>query len=1214
MASPGACSSNDASSSIKLPTVSNAPHSLPSPDVEYAIVVPTFGRWRAACQVNPHERQLKYVHTPFILEKTLSFLHRHNIAKHRVHLFVADVEEEQRYREALKGTSWQSTRIVIGVRGILAQRNFIVRHFPEGTYIVSIDDDVTDLLWKHRPGQQGQHCLRSLPTGCFHSLILDAHKRMQTHKAYICGLNSTVSKNCFSMHVDGISTRNGEINGFLYFFINRHDEDLLPVVADATEDAERSLRYFQKDRCVLRYRMYCGETRCFENGGGLQSLYAECSEGALEALEDEDVPQKMYKRLRRASPAVTDVNARRKEAENVAATRLHEMFPSLTGMPKEKQEMKTLQIHFLHKGGAPIPSTTRREFQENQRWEIQAAGLSHSSCGENASSEKQVHCKKARARFGGALDELSQQFTSEPVVQWDALLWPFQKNCLDAIEAARDSRSNLVVMSCGTGKTLVELATICRAPEALHVFVAPTLELLWQVIESNFLREEPYGPESRSFAQLAAHFTLFAFCSYKSSEEQAREHHSALARRITIGTCVEELRDFIKFEGRRKLLLVTYCSFDVVKKTLTQMSANVGEMVFDEGHRAGGKLKRCTILNDWPEGTPRRRLFFTATPVRSGFGDSRFNMFRDCGECLFSYSYAQALRDRICRPVNVRLFPTTEDHVPGHHGRRRWIYENIARICLMEHQCKTWNILTYHRYSVSGNEEDGTAESFADEALFKEVFGNIQRSEFPAKAGCFRDSQGSLDIQVFALTMLTENASSVLSKFADPECANGRIRLIASCGMLNEGINTKCANMLVPISASASWVKNIQRFGRIQRNVWGQAAEPALLVLPIPSQRPPSGDQGNDIWNQSLALEKALCKAVGMCTVRGVLALQYQMLCAGHGRELPKELERALHDVEDEMDKIDSNSGGPKRPKGEKAVEGGGGGGVGATAASTQHTGQVLLCPGLTNLFQLSQDGSSSLGINFLEFEEVVGHLEQSASTTAPAWFSEEFVSRWLELQRKHFHKLSPSRQAHLETIPQWVDLCKSPGQLPSRQRLAPEILLAQLKAYADEQGGLEKLYEPSTHPGGERERLLRSWCRHIRLEYNALQAARVDQEEEQSRRRLTREFILELEAIPGWLWHLRKPRGSYQKTVAAKSSAKSRASAKLAPNTRMPAREHFQTLGLPPDAKGATVRRTYKALALKHHPDKNPDCKSSAIKFEQIVTAYNALRQAHLA
>merc|ERR1719502_2251566 len=99
-----------------------------------------------------------------------------------------------------------------------------------------------------------------------------------------------------NLWIDGISTRNGEINGFLYGFINRHDDCLFPQVEDATEDAERSLRYFAKDKVVLRYRMYCCETKCWGYSQGLQALMGD--------------------------PTT------RKEAERRGAQELHRMFPT----------------------------------------------------------------------------------------------------------------------------------------------------------------------------------------------------------------------------------------------------------------------------------------------------------------------------------------------------------------------------------------------------------------------------------------------------------------------------------------------------------------------------------------------------------------------------------------------------------------------------------------------------------------------------------------------------------------------------------------------------------------------------------------------------------------------------------------------------------------------------------------------------------------------
>jgi len=45
----------------------------------------------------------------------------------------------------------------------------------------------------------------------------------------------------------------------------------------------------------------------------------------------------------------------------------------------------------------------------------------------------------------------------------------------------------------------------------------------------------------------------------------------------------------------------------------------------------------------------------------------------------------------------------------------------------------------------------------------------------------------------------------------------GRIYILASCGILNEGIDTKWANMGVPINPTKSIVKESQRIGRLVR-------------------------------------------------------------------------------------------------------------------------------------------------------------------------------------------------------------------------------------------------------------------------------------------------------------------------------------------------------------------------------------------------------------
>jgi len=321
--------------------VTNAPHQIESCPVEYKLVIPTKGRWRPAKVINPRERAIAHDNTPFILRKTLAVLDQQEMDVYRVTLFVNSEEEKDKYQEALKESRWEEVRIIIGVDGILEQRNFISRYFPEGTHIVSLDDDLEKLWVKTVPNSLS---LEELPPKGLENIIFDAEKRMRAYKkAHLWGLNPTASKNVRNMKVDGISTRNGEVNGFLYGYRNRHDPDLYPQFSNATEDAERSVRYFAKDGIVLRYRMYCCETRCYENGAGLQANFGQ-----------NDI-----------SETLDESNENRKRAELESARKIHEAFPMLVGEPREREHAKTLSMVFRIKGGAVIPSTTIEELKNH---------------------------------------------------------------------------------------------------------------------------------------------------------------------------------------------------------------------------------------------------------------------------------------------------------------------------------------------------------------------------------------------------------------------------------------------------------------------------------------------------------------------------------------------------------------------------------------------------------------------------------------------------------------------------------------------------------------------------------------------------------------------------------------------------------------------------------------------------------------------------------
>jgi len=57
-----------------------------------------------------------------------------------------------------------------------------------------------------------------------------------------------------------------------------------------------------------------------------------------------------------------------------------------------------------------------------------------------------------------------------------------------------------------------------------------------------------------------------------------------------------------------------------------------------------------------------------------------------------------------------------------------------------------------------------------------------------------------------------------------------------------------------------------------------------------------------------------------------------------------------------------------------------------------------------------------------------------------------------------------------------------------------------------------------------------------------------------------------------------------------------------------MPQRDYYEVLGVARDAAPEAIKKAYRALARKHHPDVNPGDKSSEAKFKEVQQAYDVL------
>ena len=55
-------------------------------------------------------------------------------------------------------------------------------------------------------------------------------------------------------------------------------------------------------------------------------------------------------------------------------------------------------------------------------------------------------------------------------------------------------------------------------------------------------------------------------------------------------------------------------------------------------------------------------------------------------------------------------------------------------------------------------------------------------------------------------------------------------------------------------------------------------------------------------------------------------------------------------------------------------------------------------------------------------------------------------------------------------------------------------------------------------------------------------------------------------------------------------------------------ARDYYEVLGVPKNADSDTLKKAYRKLAMKYHPDRNPDNTTAEEKFKEAAEAYDVL------
>lgn len=198
-----------------------------------------------------------YKRSMLLLYKTLNFLERNSIDPKLIHIFIV-AEDVEDYKQIPK---YLYNDLIVGVKGLVKQREFIDNYFDEGTHIVSLDDDINDIIFA-KPEEE-------LPLDEF---LQQSFELCKKEGAYLWGLYP-VGNPFYAARNRWYSTHLTYICGCFFGYINRPTNmDIKCVLTykdDSMEDFERSIRYWYHDKKVIRFNTICVKTQYFgkDNGG-----------------------------------------------------------------------------------------------------------------------------------------------------------------------------------------------------------------------------------------------------------------------------------------------------------------------------------------------------------------------------------------------------------------------------------------------------------------------------------------------------------------------------------------------------------------------------------------------------------------------------------------------------------------------------------------------------------------------------------------------------------------------------------------------------------------------------------------------------------------------------------------------------------------------------------------------------------------------------------
>jgi hypothetical protein len=198
-----------------------------------------------------------------LAKKTLKFLQSNEIPNEKIYIFVNNENQYNYYKIYLPD---DINIITTNQNGLINNRNFIVDYFDIDSFIICMDDDITNIkkLHIHNDGKKTLTDLNSLEQ--LFQFIYQLLDKTQTHLFGCYGRNPL-----FMSH--SVDTRFSFIDGAFHGFINRKLDCLKITEVQFGDDTELALKYHKHDGKTLNIKFLAVLHSIANNPGGLQDTY-----------------------------------------------------------------------------------------------------------------------------------------------------------------------------------------------------------------------------------------------------------------------------------------------------------------------------------------------------------------------------------------------------------------------------------------------------------------------------------------------------------------------------------------------------------------------------------------------------------------------------------------------------------------------------------------------------------------------------------------------------------------------------------------------------------------------------------------------------------------------------------------------------------------------------------------------------------------------------